>query len=233
MAMRLLVVENMDGTPLGLVDERARNRGAAVTHLQAFAGEPVPSSLVGHDGLIILGGAQSALADDRFAHLPQVAQLIRASAAADKPVLGICLGSQLIVRAFGGRNILGRPLEFGYHPVSPTRDAAADPVFCGLKAPTPMFHWHEDTVELPASAVHLATSDQTRVQGFRIGRAVYGFQFHVEATADVVRAWSAEFEAEIAERVGNWQVEAEIARHAAAARQVGAGLIDSWLDQLA
>ena len=125
-AKRLLVIENMDATPLGLVGERAHARDATVTHLRAFAGEPVPETLASHDGMIILGGAQSALADDVSAHLPRVAALIRASAAADKPVLGICLGAQLVVRAIGGRNILGRPLEFGYHAVSPTRDAGAD-----------------------------------------------------------------------------------------------------------
>jgi GMP synthase (glutamine-hydrolysing) len=232
MTMRLLAIENIAGTPLGLVEERALARGAAVTLLPAYAGAPVPADLSNHDALVILGGPQSALDDSDFPHMLRVVDLIRSATAADKAVLGICLGAQLMARALGGRNILGRPIEFGYHAVRPTAAAKDDPVFATAPAEATTFQWHTDSFELPPGAVHLATSAMTANQAFRVGRAAYGFQFHVEASEHVLREWSVTLAPHMNRAAGGgWSVDAEIARHAAAARRDGTSLVDSWLDQ--
>lgn len=230
--MRLLAIENIGGTPLGLVEERALARGAVVTLLPAYAGASVPLDLTDHDALVILGGPQTALDDAAYPHMTQVLDLIRSAAVADKAVLGICLGAQLMARALGGRNILGRPNEFGYHAVSPTPQAKDDPVFATMPAQATTFQWHTDSFELPPDAVHLATSAMTRNQAFRLGRAAYGFQFHVEADEQVLRTWSVQLAADMTRASGaDWSVDAEIARHAQAARRDGTRLIDAWLDQ--
>lgn len=233
MTLRLLAIENIGGTPLGLVEARARLRGAAVTLVPAHAGAAVPADLAGHDALVILGGPQDALDDANFPHMASVVGLIRSAVAADKAVLGICLGAQLMARALGGRNILGRPIEFGYHEVSPTPAAWDDPVFATLAgAPATTFQWHTDSFDLPAGAVHLASSRMTANQAFRVGRAAYGVQFHVEASEDVLRRWRIDLAVDMAKASGpGWDVEAAITRHGAAARAAGTRLVDAWLDQ--
>lgn len=119
-------------------------------------------------------------------------------------MLGICLGSQLVARAWGGENLLARPVEFGWHEVRPTEAGRDDPVFAGLGAGSPIFHWHEDTFTLPAGAVRLAASAMTENQAFRIGRAVYGVQFHFEADRSLVAGWSAEFAPTILGYAPDW-----------------------------
>jgi hypothetical protein len=96
----------------------------------------------------------------------------------------------------------------------------------------PIFHWHVDTVSLPPGAVHLATSAETDVQAFRIGRAVYGIQFHFEADRGVVEAWNRHFRDEIAADVPDWpdRYAAEAARHGAAADAVGLAIARAWVE---
>src|SRR5690606_19384834 len=113
--------------------------------------------------------------------LPDVVSLIGQFDRADKPVLGICLGAQLVARAAGAENILDCPVEFGWHYVRPTAAGRHDPVLGHLGAGAPLFHWHADTFTLPEHAERLAESDMTDIQAFRIGRATYGIQFHFEA----------------------------------------------------
>ena len=231
-AMRLLAIENCAGTPLGLVEARARARGAVVTLLPAYAGAPVPRDLADHDALVVLGGPQTALDDADYPHMPAVVDLIGRAHAQDKTVLGICLGAQLMARALGGRNLLGRPIEFGYHVVSPTPQAKDDPVFATMTGPATTFQWHTDSFDLPPGAVHLATSAMTANQAFRFGRAAYGFQFHVEADAQVLRTWSVKLADHMSRAAGgDWDVDAEIARHAEKAGRDGTRLVDAWLDQ--
>src|ERR1700693_4275512 len=95
-----------------------------------------------------------------------------------KPVLGICLGAQLVARGYGSKNILARPVEFGWKDVHPTVAGRGDPPLPAPGGGAPLFHWHTDTFTLPQGAVHLAASAMTLHQAFRIGRAVYGIQFH-------------------------------------------------------
>lgn len=232
-APRLLVIENTAVSPLGLIEERARAHNVQVTRLPAYAGAPVPADLRAHDGLVILGGPQDALDDANHPHMPAVVELIRAARAQDKAVLGICLGAQLMARAFGGRNLLGRPIEFGYHEVVPTPAAKNDPVFASLNGSATTFQWHVDSFELPPDAVHLAASRMTTNQAFRVGRAAYGFQFHVEVDETVLREWSAKLSRHMTRAGGaDWSVDAAFARHGAAARAAGVPLVDAWLHQM-
>jgi GMP synthase-like glutamine amidotransferase len=191
--MRILVVENYRATSLGLIRGELAAAGAVVDTRRAFAGEALPDSHEGHDAIIVLGGEQNALDDANHPYLPALAALMRAFGEADKSVLGICLGAQLLARGYGAENILGRPTEFGWQDVTPTEAGRADPVVGVLDGPSPLFHWHSDTFTLPEGAVHLATSAMTPNQAFRIGRAVYGIQFHFEADTTLVREWNAVF----------------------------------------
>lgn len=186
--MRVLVVEHHDKSSVGVVGETLHGMDVETPTVWCEFGEPVPENHREYDGIVILGGTMSAVDDDAHPYLPRLTRLIRDFADADKPVLGICLGSQLIARAFGGQARVGGPLEFGFHPVTPTRSAASDPLMRHLGCPQHLFQWHTDHYTLPEGAEHLAVGEHYENQAYRIGRAVYGMQFHFEVTAAQVRS---------------------------------------------
>lgn len=228
--MRVLVIENYPDATLGLVGAALAEARADITNVQTHRGEPLPGSADGFDALILLGGAQDALDDASHPYLRDELALVRAFAADDRAVLGICLGAQLVARAFGGENILGRPLEFGWHPVRPTEAGRADPMLSAIGDEAPLFHWHLDTFTLPPGSMHLATSAQTANQAFRIGRAVYGIQFHFECGTELLERWNRAYAHEIVAFDPGWfeRHPAEAARHGAAADAAGLALARAW-----
>ncbi len=140
--------------------------------------------------LIILGGPQSAN-DDHF-YLKNEQQLIRDFVTREKPILGICLGSQLIAKAFGANVYPGVKKEIGfYHDL--TIDDSGSKLFSGFVNPFTVFHWHEDTFDLPNNAVRLAHSNDYSNQAFQLGTAV-GLQFHLEVDENMVNLWLDEIE---------------------------------------
>jgi len=229
--MRVLIVENYKSTPPGLVGVALREAGANIDLRQAHLGAPLPDKASEHDAVVVLGGEQNALSDDISPWFPGLMSLLRDFGDHDRPVLGICLGAQLVARAWGGSNIIGRPVEFGWHTVWPLDDGRTDPVIAGLGIMSPVFHWHEDTFTLPPGAVRLASSEMTANQAFRIGRAVYGVQFHFEADRSLVADWSAEFAPTIANYAPDWAerhpVDAE--RHGVRADATGLELARRWV----
>jgi GMP synthase (glutamine-hydrolysing) len=228
--MRVLVIENFIGTPPGVVGQALREAGAEIDLRQAHLGEPIPENHAGYDGIVILGGGQSAIDDDDHPYLPALAALTRQFGEADKAVLGICLGAQLVARGYGAENILGRPIEFGWHEVRPTAEGSRDPVLSAMNGGTPIFHWHTDTFTLPPGATHLAISTMTENQAFRLGTRVYGIQFHFEADRALVSRWSEEFAGQIVEYAPDWQdrLPAEAARHGERADAAGLAIARAW-----
>jgi GMP synthase-like glutamine amidotransferase len=224
--MRVLVIENYVNTPLCLVGQALAEAGAEIDLRVAWQDAPVPENHTGFDALIVLGGEQDALDDAGSPWLPQVAALTRAFGEADKAVLGVCLGAQIIARGAGADNILGNPIEFGWHYVRPTPAGRSDPVIAALGAGSPIFHWHSDTFTLPPHATRLAESDMTEIQAFRIGRAVYGIQFHFEADRVLVERWNVEFTDQIADHTPDWfeRHPAEAVRYGQAADVAGAAI---------
>ena len=202
--MRVLVIENYIGTTLGQVGIALGEAGIETDIRRVWQGRPLPADPENFDALVVLGGEQSALDDAEHPYLPKVVALIRAFGEANKAVLGICLGAQLVARGYGAANILGRPIEFGWREVRPTEAGRRDPVLAALGEGVPQFHWHLDTFTLPAGAIHLAASDMTEIQAFHLGRAVYGIQFHFEADRPLVERWSHDFAEVIAADIPDW-----------------------------
>lgn len=190
--MRVAIVENTRITHHGQVGVALHEAAARIDLYKPWSGQPLPET-ADADALVVFGGEQSALDDHTHPYLPGLAGLMAEYTALDRPVLGICLGAQILARAFGAENLLGRAPEFGWCEVGLTADGAADPVLGALPAAFPIFQWHSDTFTLPPGAVHLAASPTARHQAFRIGRATYGSQFHFEANRAVVADWTREF----------------------------------------
>ncbi len=229
--MRVLVVENYVGTPLGQVGPALAEAGAEIDLRAVWQGAALPESPAGYDGLVVLGGEQSAVDDADHPYLPHLAALTAAFGAEDKAVLGICLGAQIVARGAGAKNVLGRPVEFGWHPVTPTAAGRADPVIAALGDGGPIFHWHLDTFSLPEGALHLATSAMTPNQAFRMGRASYAIQFHLEADRALVARWSRDFAEVIARETPDWPSRhaQEAATFGPPADATGAALARAWV----
>jgi len=138
-------------------------------------------------GLILMGGPMSA--NDDLPWVPREIDAIRAAAQSGIPVLGVCLGAQLIARALGARVYRNPEKEIGWSPLHWTETAAADPLFHGLSDPETVFQWHGETFDLPRGAEHLAYSAACRHQAFRVGANVYGMQFHLEVTPEIIEEW--------------------------------------------
>jgi GMP synthase (glutamine-hydrolysing) len=140
-------------------------------------------------GLVVLGGPMNVDQTDRFPYLAEEVQWIRQAVAADLPVLGICLGSQLLAKALGSHVYANSVKEIGWYPVELTSEAAGDPLFSDSGAIETVFQWHGDTFDLPDGAILLATAPACRHQAFRHGAHAYGLQFHIEVSDEIIADW--------------------------------------------
>lgn len=191
--MSVLVVQNIRCETLGLLEELFRSDGFTVEAIDGPS-DHVPVDPEPYSAIVILGGPVSVY--DGLAYLEREQNLIRKAIKAGTPVLGICLGSQLIAQAAGGRVYKGSAKEIGWHPVMVTPAGAAD-VFRGISPTEPIqvFQWHGDTCDLPHDAVLLA-KNELYPQAFRIGSAI-GIQFHLEVDEEMIRLWSKEYQREL------------------------------------
>lgn len=146
--------------------------------------EKIPT--VNHSAVIILGAPESA--NDNLSYLKDEMELIRNSVKKEIPLLGICLGSQLIAKAFGSKVYQGNKKEIGiYHDVE-FDNLSKSSLFSGIPSPATVFHWHGDTFDLPHNAIRLAHSKNYQNQAFQIESAV-GVQFHLEVDEKTIRLW--------------------------------------------
>jgi GMP synthase (glutamine-hydrolysing) len=139
------------------------------------------------DGVIVMGGPMSA--NDSLPGLGAELALIEQAVKARIPLLGICLGAQLIAKAPGARVYRNAQEEIGWEPVYLTEAGQADPLFRGIASPTTFFHWHGETFDIPAGAHWLAYSEKCRHQAFSFAENVYGIQFHPEITPEMIVDW--------------------------------------------
>ncbi|MCL7381692.1 type 1 glutamine amidotransferase [Streptomyces sp. 35G-GA-8] len=190
----VLVVQNTPNGGPGRVGRWLREAGLSLETVHAYTGEPLPETL-GRRALIVLGGGFLPDEDARAPWLPAARRLAGQALEQGNPVLGICLGGQLLAHVGGGtvRGRSGEP-ECGSTPIRLRAEAREDPLFGGLSPVVPAMERHVDAVtELPAGAVWLADSERCRYQGFRLGERAWGVQFHPEAVAADVRRWDREW----------------------------------------
>lgn len=172
----------------GTFREELDKRGLRYREVNLYEGE-IPKNLDGCGGLIIMGGPMNVYEEDEYPFLKEEDRLIKEALSKKIPIIGICLGAQLMAKAAGAKVTKGGKKEIGWYPLYLTEEAKTDPVFRGLPKEVEVFQWHGDTFDIPKGAVRLASSGLFPNQAFRIGDNAYAFQFHIEVTSDIIKSW--------------------------------------------
>ncbi len=237
--LQILVIQNGALDPIGILGESLVQRGAELLVWRSWSSEQAIPEERNFSSVIILGGSMNACEDDKFPHLSQIVELIRQFHAADKPVMGVCLGAQLIARTFGARvHSLSRP-EIGYSPLEVVPgNVPEDAPENWLRNCPPDLHcmqWHSDTFDLPEQATLLLTNENCQNQAFRIGSKIYGFQFHPEVTPDIVMSWLVMNTAQIETQYPNLeqQFRQQIQRYAKQSAQFADEVAAFWIQLIA
>lgn len=189
MTHTILVLQNDPLSPLGVLEPVFREQGIALdTRYPMEDADSVPSDASGYAGIVVLGGAMSALDDTSYPGISRIISLLRSGHWKNVPILGICLGGQILARAFGGVVHRNACAEVGVTRLEPTPNCKDDPLLSGIE-PLAAMEMHFDRFDAPPGSVELVSSPDCPHQAFRIGSTVWGLQFHPEVTPEIVGGW--------------------------------------------
>jgi GMP synthase (glutamine-hydrolysing) len=183
----ILALRHVPHEGLGLLEESFRERGLPYDVLDMSRRSLRSFDPSEFAGLVVLGGPMNVDEIERYPFLADEVQWIGQAISARVPVLGICLGAQLLAKASGARVYPNSIKEIGWYQIDWTGEA--DGIFDGCETSSCVFQWHGDTFNLPPGATLLATSPQCRNQAFRVGKSAYGLQFHIEVTDAIIAEW--------------------------------------------
>ncbi len=198
---KIWVLQHHPAENLGLIAEALESAALAWQYVRVFDGQTAPADMKGAGGLIVMGGPEAVYQLDRYPYLRAEMALIENALKSGKPVLGVCLGSQLLAAVLGANVRRGAQKEIGWYKVRVRLEANGDRLFRGLPSEFMACHWHGDVFDLPTGAVPLASSELTELQAFRYGEKAWGLLFHAEMTQQIIAALVRE-NAEGLQRVG-------------------------------
>ena len=185
----LLIIQHVRHERLGTFDAVFKDAGCRLVTLNSFEASARWPSLDAIDGIVTMGGPQSVYEQARHPYLTKEIALLREAVKRKKPVLGICLGAQLLTASLGATVTKNSQKEIGWYPLMREPAADGDPMWEPFGQTETVFQWHGDTFTLPKGAVSLASSPLCAQQAFRYGECAYGLQCHVEVTELMIRAW--------------------------------------------
>jgi GMP synthase (glutamine-hydrolysing) len=190
--MNVLILKNIMSEGPGTIEEYLRSCGHPYIIVELHRGDPLPD-LGAFSHVVVMGGPMAVYEMDKHPFLKSEAELLRAAVSANKHVLGVCLGAQMLAHVLGARVYPGGAKEIGWYRVTVTPEGMKDRVMAmlaleGMNA-AEVFQWHGDTFDLPEGAVRLASSDLFPNQAFRYSDRVYALQFHIEVTPVIVLDW--------------------------------------------
>lgn len=228
--MDCIVIRHLAFEDLGTFEPVLRDAGFRIDYLQAGVDEVTRERWLGADLAVALGGPIGVNDADRYPYVADEIALIGQRIATGKPLLGICLGAQMIAAALGARVYPGRQKEIGWGTVSLTEAGRQSPL-AALANDAPVLHWHGDTFDLPAGATLLASTPLTPHQAFS-AKAALALQFHPEADAERIEAWLIGHTCELAQAgIDPCTIRADSQRHGAAAREAAQRMLRDWLAQ--
>lgn len=216
---------------LGLLEALLLDRGIAFRYLDAGVDEIAPHDIATGDLLIVLGGPIGACDEAIYPFLSGELRAIEAWLGTGKPILGICLGAQLIARALGARVYPARAKEIGFAPITLIPADHRSPLNALSAVNHQVLHWHGDTFDLPQDAELLASTDITANQAFRIGNRVLALQFHIEADISKLERWLIGHTCELADAaIDIRKLRADGRRLGCDIMQAGVRALGQWLD---
>lgn len=230
----ILVLQHVQCEGLGILEQVLMGYGLKPRCIRAFDGDEVPHRPGKAAGIIVLGGPMSVYEQTRYPFLVQEMHLIDRAVRTEVPVLGVCLGSQLLAAVLGADVHRGEAKEIGWHPVTLGELAEADPVLGAAReaAGSPTYtalHWHGDVFAVPEGAEPLAASERTTCQAFVYGRNAYGVLYHMEVTERIVHDMVIAFEDELAsEGLEGAAVLEDMGEHLSHLQHVGRAAYQAW-----
>jgi GMP synthase (glutamine-hydrolysing) len=189
MAPTLLIIEHVPHERLGTFEPAFKAAGCRMAALRPYDAKADWSVLEHASGVVSMGGPMSVYEPAKYPWIAKELALLREAADRGLPILGVCLGAQLLAAALGAAVTKNPQKEIGWYPLMREPGADGDPLFEPFGQTETVFQWHGDTFALPKGAVRLFRSPLCQEQAFRYREAVYGLQFHLEVTEAMIRAW--------------------------------------------
>lgn len=199
MSKTALILQHTQEERGGIFEEILLEQGWELEVLPLFSGSPLPPSIKPFGMTLVLGGPMSANDEEDYPFLKNEIPFIRRALKIGHPVLGICLGAQLMAKALGASVYRGPHKEIGWYWLSQTPSARSDRIFKQFDPYFLVFQWHGETFDLPTEGVGLAGNMAYPNQAFRIGDLTYGLQFHLEMTQPMLETWLSSWADEIKE----------------------------------
>jgi GMP synthase-like glutamine amidotransferase len=206
MKKKVLMLKHISIEGGGTIEDYLISNKWEIDRRELQDGDAVPSRL-GYDAIIILGGPMNVYEEDKYPFLKDEDKLIKEAIKKDIPTLGICLGAQLIAKAAGAKVTKNKVKEIGWYKVNLTDAGKNDHVFRGISDSFDVFQWHGDTFGIPENGTLLATAELCTNQALKVGKNIYGLQFHVEVTEDMIYKWIDSYDEELESLKGIIDVE--------------------------
>jgi len=194
---KALILQNAKGEDHGYFADILDDRGWAQRLIKLYSGDSIPINWPEYDLIMFMGGPMNVYEEESFPYLADENELIKEALKRRIPLLGFCLGVQLLAKASGAKVIKGHKKEIGWFKVQLTEAGIRDTILCSFPKSFQVFQWHGDTFELPKNTVRLSSSPDYINQAIRIDNFSYGFQFHFEITDEMITEWLEEGKAEV------------------------------------
>ena len=226
---KVWVLQHTPPETLGTIADALAAREVVSHYVRPFLKEKIPAGMEEAVGLVVMGGPMGVRDVEQMPFLRDEMRLIEDALKQKKPVLGVCLGSQMLASVLGAQVTRGKKKEIGWFPVRLAEHAAKDHLWHGLEPAFVAYHWHGDVFDLPKGAVSLASSEMTEHQAFGYGDNAYGLLFHMEVTENMVREMIRHFSDELQRENldGGWLMQ-KWETHAPRLEKIGQVVFRRW-----
>jgi len=186
---KILIIKHVENEGAGTLETFFKGRGFVPVILELAKGESFPENTGAYKAVVIMGGPMNVYEEEKYYFLKEENNFIKDIVKEEIPFLGVCLGAQLLAKALGAKIKKAPIKEIGWYEIGLTEEGKEDVLFKNISQKFNVFQWHEDTFDIPKKAGLLSVSDTGINQAFKYGKNAYGFQFHIEATPQMIEGW--------------------------------------------